>query len=93
VLTALTLGKVRRRLGTAAAVRRPGGPGRSGPVAAPPVELMELGLSCAGSAVVGGPAMSVCRSSRKDGDGDSTVSTNWPGRISCEPNTASAGEN
>jgi hypothetical protein len=36
------------------------------------------------------PTMVVCRSSRKDGD--SAVSTNWPGRTSCEPNTASAGE-
>ena len=29
----------------------------------------------------------------KDGDGDSAVLMNGPGRISCEPNTASAGEN
>ncbi len=39
------------------------------------------------------PAMVVCRSSRKDGDGDSAVLTNWPGRTSYVPNTASAGEN
>jgi hypothetical protein len=37
--------------------------------------------------------MAACRSLRKDGNGDSEVKTNWPGRISCEPNTASAGEN
>jgi hypothetical protein len=37
--------------------------------------------------------MVVCRSLRKDGDGDSAVLMNWPGRISCEQNTASAGEN
>jgi hypothetical protein len=36
--------------------------------------------------------MVVCRSLRKDGDSDSAVLMNWPGRISCEPNTASAGE-
>jgi hypothetical protein len=39
------------------------------------------------------PAMVVCRSSRKESDGDSAVSTNWPGMTSCVPNTASAGEN
>jgi hypothetical protein len=37
--------------------------------------------------------MVVCRSLRKDGDCDSSVLMNWPGRIICEPNTASAGEN
>ncbi len=37
--------------------------------------------------------MVVCRSLRKDGDGDSAVLTNWSGRTSCELNTASAGEN
>jgi hypothetical protein len=41
----------------------------------------------------GRPVIVVCRSLRKVGDGDSAVLTNWPGRISCEPNTASAGEN
>ncbi len=41
----------------------------------------------------GQPAMVVYRSLRKVGDGDSTVLMNWPGRISCEPNMASAGEN
>jgi hypothetical protein len=41
----------------------------------------------------GRPAMVVCRSLRKDGNSDSAVLMNWPGRISCEPNTASAGEN
>jgi hypothetical protein len=35
----------------------------------------------------------VCRSLRKDGDGDSAMLMNCPGRISCEPKTASAGEN
>jgi hypothetical protein len=35
----------------------------------------------------------VCRSLRKDGDGDSAVMMNCPGRISCEPNTVSASEN
>jgi hypothetical protein len=54
VLTAPALGKARRRLGTAAAACRPGGPVRSRPAAAPLVVLMELGLSCAASAVVGG---------------------------------------
>ncbi len=39
------------------------------------------------------PDLVVCRSLRKDSDGDSAVLMNWPGRISCEPNTASAGEN
>ncbi len=37
--------------------------------------------------------MVVCRSLRKDGDGELAVLMNWPGRISREPNTASAGEN
>ncbi len=41
----------------------------------------------------GRPVIVVCRSLRKDGDSDSAVLTNWPGRINCEPNTASAGEN
>ncbi len=41
----------------------------------------------------GRPVMVVCRSLRKDGDGDSAVLMNCPGRISCEPKTASAGEN
>jgi hypothetical protein len=53
VLTAPALGKVRRRLGTAAAAHRPGGPARSGPAAAPPVVLMELVPSCAASALAG----------------------------------------
>ncbi len=35
----------------------------------------------------------VCRSLRKDGDGDSAVLMNCPARISCEPNTVSASEN
>ncbi len=39
------------------------------------------------------PAMVFCSSSRKDGDDELAVLTNWPGRISEEPNTASAGEN
>jgi hypothetical protein len=39
------------------------------------------------------PVIVVCRSLRKDGDGDSAVMMNCPGRISCEPNTASASEN
>jgi hypothetical protein len=38
VLTVPALGKVRRRLGTAAAARRPGGPEQSGPAATPPVD-------------------------------------------------------
>jgi hypothetical protein len=37
--------------------------------------------------------MVVCRSLRKDGGGDLAVLMSWPGRISCEPNTASASEN
>jgi hypothetical protein len=41
----------------------------------------------------GRPVIVVCRSLRKDGDGDSAVLMNCPGRISCEPNTASTGEN
>ncbi len=41
----------------------------------------------------GRPVIVVCRSLRKDGDGDSAVLMNCPGRISCKPNTASAGEN
>jgi hypothetical protein len=43
----------------------------------------------------GRPVIVVCRSLRKDGDGDgdSAVLMNCPGRISCEPNTASGGEN
>jgi hypothetical protein len=36
--------------------------------------------------------MVVCRSLRKVGNSDSAVLMNRPGRISCEPNTASAGE-
>ncbi len=51
--------------------------------------LTELALSCAVSAVAGGRLWWL----RKDGDGDSAVLMNWPGRISCERNTASAGEN
>ncbi len=47
--------------------------------------LVGLALSCAASVA--------CRSLRKDGDGYSAVLMNWPGRISCEPNTASTGEN
>ena len=39
------------------------------------------------------PVSVVCRSLRKDGDGDTAVLMNCPGRISCEPYTASAGEN
>ncbi len=39
------------------------------------------------------PVIVVCRSLRKDGDCDSAVLMNCPGRISCEPNTTSAGEN
>jgi len=39
------------------------------------------------------PVIVVCRSLRKDGDGDSAMMMNCPGRISCEPNTASASEN
>jgi hypothetical protein len=35
----------------------------------------------------------VYRSLRKDGNGDFTVLMKCPGRISCQPNTASAGEN
>ena len=35
----------------------------------------------------------VCRSLRKDGNGDFTVLMKCPGRISCEPNTPSPGEN
>ncbi len=41
----------------------------------------------------GRPVIVVCRLLRKDGDGDSAMLMNFPGRISCEPNTASAGEN
>ena len=41
----------------------------------------------------GRPVMVVCRSLRKDRDGDSSVLMNLPGRITCEPNTASAVEN
>jgi hypothetical protein len=37
--------------------------------------------------------MVVCRLLRKDGDSDLAVLMNWPGRISCEQNTAYAGEN
>jgi hypothetical protein len=37
--------------------------------------------------------MVVCRSLRKDRDGDSAVLMNWLGRISCEPNVASTDEN
>ncbi len=40
----------------------------------------------------GQPVIVVCRSLRKDSDGDSAVLMNCPSRISCEPNTASAGE-
>jgi hypothetical protein len=39
------------------------------------------------------PVIVVCRSLRKDGNGDSAVLMKCPGRISCEPNTTSAGEN
>ncbi len=39
------------------------------------------------------PVIVVCRSLRKDGNGHSAVLMKCPGRISCEPNTASAGEN
>jgi hypothetical protein len=39
------------------------------------------------------PVILVCRSLRKDSDGDSAVLMNCPGRISCELNIASAGEN
>ncbi len=35
----------------------------------------------------------VCSSLRKDGDGDSAVLKNCPGKTSCEPYTTSAGEN
>jgi hypothetical protein len=42
----------------------------------------------------GRPVIVVCRSQRKDGDGNLAVLMNCPaGRISCEPNTASDGEN
>jgi hypothetical protein len=41
----------------------------------------------------GRPVIVVCSSLRKDGDGDSAVLMNCPGRTSCEPYTASAGEN
>ena len=41
----------------------------------------------------GQPVIVVCNSLRKDGDGDSAVLMNCPGRTSCEPYTASAGEN
>ncbi len=39
----------------------------------------------------GRPVIVICRSLRKDGDW--AVLMNCPGRISCEPYTASAGEN
>ncbi len=89
--TAPALGKVRRRSGTTATAHRPGGPARassssSGSVGGAGAELCRVGGG-------GRPVIVVCRSLRKDGDGDSAVLTNWPGRISCEPNTASAGEN
>jgi hypothetical protein len=54
VLTVPALGKVHRRLGTAAAARRSGGPERSRPAATPPVVSMELVPSCAASAAAGG---------------------------------------
>jgi hypothetical protein len=54
VLTVPALGKVRHRLGTAAAARRTGGPERSGPAATPQVVSMELVPSCAPSAAAGG---------------------------------------
>ncbi len=54
MLTVLALGKVPRRLGTAAAARRPGGPERSGPAATPLVVSMELVPSCDASAAAGG---------------------------------------
>jgi hypothetical protein len=41
----------------------------------------------------GRPVIVVCSSLRKDGDGDSAVLMNCLGRTSCEPYTASAGEN
>jgi hypothetical protein len=41
----------------------------------------------------GRPVIVVCSSLRKDGDGNSAVLMNCPGRTSCEPYTASAGEN
>ena len=41
----------------------------------------------------GRPVIVVCSSLRKDGNGDSAVLMNCPGRTSCEPYTASAGEN
>ncbi len=66
-----------------------GGPGQSGLAAAPLVVWIELGPRGGG----GRPVILVCRSLRKDCDGDSAVLMNCPGRISCEPKTASAGEN
>jgi hypothetical protein len=41
----------------------------------------------------GGPVMVFIRSLRKDGKGGLALLMNWPGRTSCEPNIASAGEN
>ncbi len=41
----------------------------------------------------GRPVIVVCRSLRKDDNGDSAVLIKCPCRISCEPNTAFAGEN
>ncbi len=90
-LTAPALCRGRRKSATAASASLRTRTKRASSSSSGRVDGARAALCRAGSG--GRPVIVVCSSLRKDGDGDSAVLMNCPGRTSCKPYTPSAGEN